>query len=132
MKFSLLLALSCVSVFQSVVSQMLEEDLVDMGYKGKKFCLDKEGNKYKKNEQLTGMCEEYTCSFKKKKYTWKAMDLKTCCKVDGMWYPMQNTVYSEEYGASTAMNYICDWDLQVRPHIEQKGCNIWGKQCECG
>ena len=72
MKFSLLLVLGCVSVFQEAGGQMLEEDLVDMGYKGKKFCLDNEGNKYKKNQKLTGMCEEYTCSFKKKKYTWKA------------------------------------------------------------
>ena len=45
---------------------------------------------------------------------------------------MYNTVYSDEYGASTAMNHICDWDFQVRPHLEQKGCSIWGTNVDVG
>ena len=71
MKFSLLLILGVLGFFQGAAGQSVQEDLVPMGTKWKKFCLDNEGNKYKKNEKLTGMCEEYTCSFKKKKYSWK-------------------------------------------------------------
>ena len=52
--------------------QSVEEDLVTLGQKWKKACEDKDGNKYKKNEKLTGSCTQYTCMFKKKKYSWKA------------------------------------------------------------
>ena len=72
MKFSLLLVVGVLGLFQGAASQSVWEDLVPMGEKWKKFCLDNEGNKYKKNQKMTGTCEEFTCSFKKKKYSWKA------------------------------------------------------------
>jgi len=127
MKLLLLLAIVLACVLEEVVGQAVVDDLVPMGEKFKKFCLDLAGNKYKKNEKLTGMCEEFTCSNKKKNYFWKAADLKTCCKENNLWYPMNNIVYTVEYGPSTAMNHICNDDLQVSQQIELKGCSVFGQ-----
>jgi len=132
MKFYLLLVVGVLALLDCSAGQSVYDDLVDLGKKWKKACEDYEGNKYKKNQKLAGMCTEYTCSFKKKKYSWKAKDMKVCCKADGMMYPMGNTVYSMEYGPSTSLNYTCDYDLQVRPVMVQKGCSVFGQNVNPG
>ena len=45
---------------------------------------------------------------------------------------MYNTVYTEEFGSSTSLNYTCDSDLQVRPMMVQKGCSIFGQNVNPG
>jgi len=123
----------CFAFFiNEIRTQALEEYLVEVGPKWKKACEDLEGNKYKKNQKLQGTCELYTCAYKKKKYYWTAKDQKTCCKVDGIWFPMYNTVWSDEYGASTAINHVCDYDFEIRPQVEQKGCSIFGQNVNSG
>ena len=72
MKVFLLLGLGLLALLQGTMGQSAMDDLVDTAMKWKKACEDFEGNKYKKNQKLTGMCMEFTCSFKKKKYSWKA------------------------------------------------------------
>ena len=47
-------------------------------------------------------------------------------------YPMYNTVYSVDYGPSTALNYTCDYDLQIRPVMVQKGCSVFGQNLDPG
>jgi len=127
-----MLVLGLLAILQGTMGQSAMDELVDTGMKWKKACEDFEGNKYKKNQKLAGMCMEFTCSFKKKKYSWKAKDMKICCKDGGLMYPMYNTVYSVDYGPSTALNYTCDYDLQIRPVMVQKGCSVFGQNLDPG
>merc|ERR1712066_929858 len=90
MQCLLLLSAGVLTFSLGVLGQSIEEDLVPMKTKWKKFCLDNFGNKYKKNQKVTGTCMQYTCTFRKRKYSWKSKDLKTCCKVSGLMYPMYN------------------------------------------
>ena len=59
-------------VLLNAAGQSVEEDLVTLGERWKKACEDNNGKKYKKNEKVSGPCTQYTCMFRKKKYSWKA------------------------------------------------------------
>ena len=128
----LLGVLGFTALVKEAFGQSLQEDLVNTAQKWKKYCVDKEGNRYKKNQRLAGTCVSYQCIYKRKKYYWVASNRNTCCAVEGLWYPIDNIVYTVEYGPSAALNYTCMPNLAVEPQLDLKGCSVNGMNLPAG